>query len=326
MTEGQKAETQENINFKEWKGFEDFMLTIRTNPREPTYKTAISEALMDESYPPDLLHRSTRGPKGGPPQICGKVVAEYLPKTTGHSTFIVKETSQLKVPLLPQSWEKIKDRFEQVALKDITVFDLLRKLFDFSHSEETVRRLINQIFDPILKENDLICHDNPPIPGDGAAKRKPDYLILDKGEVRGVIEAKGAGCIVKKSITQCMQYLLDLHAKERSTKESPPLFGIVTDALHFIFIKLYSDGQFEFEKDLGQLKVHKANTWDDLKEIAGMINGLCQRRGRYWGFSQTHKISNIGQLCIPVSLQINFLYLHHMMSVNVKSVSRYKRI
>ena len=214
----------------------------------------------------------------------------------------MKDASQLQVHLLPKSWEKIKDRFEQVALKDITLFDLLRKLFDFAHSEETVRRLINEIFDLILKENGLICHENPPIPGDGAGKRKPDYLILDKGEVRGVIEAKGAGCIVKKSITQCMQYLLDLHTEEPSAKESPPLFGIVTDALHFIFIKLHSDGQFEFEEEvpLRQLKVHKANTWDDLKEIAARINGLCQLRQRYSGFSQTHKIGNICQLCIPL--------------------------
>ena len=214
------------------------------------------------------------------------MVTEYLPKRTGHSTFIVKDASQLKVPLLPKNWEKIHDRFLHVGLKDITPFDLLRKLFDFSHSEETVRRFINEIFDPVVKQNDLICYDNPPVPGDGAGPRKPDYLILDKGEVHGVIEAKGAGCIVKKSITQCMQYLLDLHTEKPSTKESPPLFGIVTDALHFIFIKLHSDGQFEFEKDLGQLKVHKANTWDDLKEIAAMINGLCQRHGRYSGFSR----------------------------------------
>ena len=232
-------------------------------------------------------------------------MAEYLPKKTGHSTFIVRDASKLKVPLPPKSWKTIHDRFLHVTLKDITPFDLLLKLFDFAHSEETVRRFINEILDPIVKQNDLICHDSPPVPGDGAGPRKPDYLILDKnnGKVHGVIEAKGAGRLLKKSITQCMQYLLDLHTEKPSTEESRPLFGIVTDALHFIFIKLHSDGQFEFEEDnLGKLKAHTANTWDDLNEIAAMINGLCQRRRRYSGFSQTHKIGNISQLCIPLYL------------------------
>ena len=260
------------------------MLRIRTGHRQPTYKTRISEALKDENYPPDLIHRSTRGPKGSPPQIYGKAIAEYLPQTTGHSTFILKEDSHAKVPLSENKWKKVQKRFLHVGLNYITPFDLLRKLFDFTHSEETVRRFINELLDPILQENELVSHDNTPVSGDGAGARKPDYLIVDKnnGRFHGVVETKGAGSVVKESITQCMQYLLDLRAKEKSRNESGPLFGIVTDALHFIFIKLHSDGQFEFEKDnLGQLKVHKANTWQDLSDVSAMINGLCQLRKRY---------------------------------------------
>ena len=79
---------------------------------------------------------------------------------------------------------------------------------------------------------------------------------------------------MKASVTECMQKLLDLRRKElKEAKICGPLFGIV--------IKLQPDGQFEFEKNkCGQLKVHRANTWDDLDEIAAMINGLCQLRKR----------------------------------------------
>ena len=306
MAEGQNATTQENINLKEWKGFQDFMLRLRTAPRPSTYRTPIFEALRDENYPPDLLHKGNRGPKAGPPRINGRIVAEYLPEETGHSTFIVRDASEFKVPLFQNNWETIHDSFLQVGLNYITPFDLLRKLFDFTHSEATVRRLINEILNPIMKQNGLIYHDNPPVPGDGAGSRRPDYLIQDEnnGKVHGVIEAKAAGRLVRESITQCMQYLLDLHAEERSTRESRPLFGVVTDSLHFIFIKLHSDGQFAFEEDnLGQIKVHTANTWADLNEIAATINGLCQLRKRYSGLSQMHTIGNIGQLFLKKNLE-----------------------
>ena len=276
----------EGSGFRRWERFEDFTLRIRSSPRVSTYKTSISDALKDENYPPDLLHRSTRGPKGSPTQIYGKVLGEYLPETTGHSTFILKSESQMKVPLPEERWKRLKGQFERVSLKYITPFDLLRKLFDFTHSEETIRRFVNELLDPILEENELISHDNQAVRGDGAGPRKPDYLIVDKnnGKVHGVVETKGAGSIVKESITQCMQQLLDHRKKEKEEKrkESGPLFGIVTDALHFIFIKLHSDEQFEFEEDnLGQLRVHKVNTWQDLNDISAMINGLCQLRKRY---------------------------------------------
>ena len=74
--------------------------------------------------------------------------------------------------------------------------------------------------------------------------------------------------------------------KGKEVKEqSGPLLGIVTDALHFIFIRLLPDKTFVFESecfdktpsspgpDEDGIKVHTANTWDDLDSIATFIIG-----------------------------------------------------
>ena len=107
----------------------------------------------------------------------------------------------------------------------------------------------------------------------------------------GVVETKNARYLIKNSIIQCMKQLLALHKKEQEVKKrNGPLFGVVTDALHFIFIKLTKDKQFQFEKEdhgetsqssetiIDEIKVHTANTWKDLDNIAAIINGLCQQR------------------------------------------------
>ena len=197
----------------------------------------------------------------------------------------MKKVSPLKIPLPEDGWKGLVEEFLHVALSYVTPVDLLRKLFDFTDTKDIVRQYINVLLEPILEENELDICDNMPMKVDDSGNtRIPEYLITDRKTEKtlGVIETKSAGSIVKACVTQCMQQLLELRRKELiETKRSGPLFGIVTDALHFIFIKLQPDGQFEFEQNkCGQLKVHKANTWEDLDEIAAMINGLCQLRKR----------------------------------------------
>ena len=108
----------------------------------------------------------------------------------------------------------------------------------------------------------------------------------------GVVETKNGRYLTRDSITQCMKQLLVLHQKEREVrKRNGPLFGVVTDALHFIFITLTQDKRFEFEKEnhgetshssetiIDEIKVHTANTWQDLDNIIAIINGLCVNSG-----------------------------------------------
>ena len=268
------------IGHMNWREFEHFLLRIRSEPRPSTYKSPISGTPTDLNYPPDLLSRCTRNL----PLIYGRVLSHYLPAKTGHSTFTVNKTSPVNVPLKEDRWKRLVQEFIHIALSYVTPFDLLRKLFDFTDTEDIVRSYINVLLEPILEENELDIYDNVPVKGDGDITMIPDYQIIDRrtGKTLGAIETKGAGSVVKASVTECMQLLLDLRRKElKETKICGPLFGIVTDALHFIFIKLQPDGQFEFQKNkCGQLKVHRANTWDDLDGIAAMINGLCQLRKR----------------------------------------------
>ena len=197
----------------------------------------------------------------------------------------MKKVNPLEIPLPNDGWKKLVEEFLHVALSYVTPFDLLQKLFDFTDTEDIVRRYINVLLEPILDENELDIHDNVPMKVDDSDNTMiPEYLMMDRktGKTLGVMETKSAGSIVKASVTQCMQQLLELRRKElKETKRSGPLYGIVTDALHFIFIKLQPDRQFEFEQNkCGQLKVHKANTWEDLDEITAIINGLCQLRKR----------------------------------------------
>ena len=111
------------------------------------------------------------------------------------------------------------------------------------------------------------------------ATKNVHYIIKDINGPIGVVEAKRAKSLIKASITQCVEQLLDIQQEIKDKGRNIPLFGIVTDALHFVFIKLNQDGLFEFEKDdieSYKVKVHRANTWDDFHEITEIFNGLCQ--------------------------------------------------
>ena len=151
------------IGHMNWREFEHFLLRIRSEPRPSTYKSPISGTPTDLNYPPDLLSRCTRDL----PPIYGRVLSHYLPAKTGHSTFIVNKTSPVKIPLKEDGWKRLAQEFIHVALSYVTPFDLLRKLFDFTDTEDLVRSYINVLLEPILEENELDIYDNVPMKGDG---------------------------------------------------------------------------------------------------------------------------------------------------------------
>ena len=183
---------------------------------------------------------------------------------------------------------------------DAVPYESLSNMFRFWHYETTVRIFIDALLKPIKQQNDLTVLVEEPLGREtkcddtkqksSEKKLKPDYLIFYDHKPLGVIEAKNARYLIRSSITQCMTQLLALHRKEKEVrKRTGPLFGIVTDALHFIFIKLTPDKQFVLEREnygktppgLGpmtdEIKVHTANTWEDLYAITAIINGLCQQ-------------------------------------------------
>ena len=105
-----------------------------------------------------------------------------------------------------------------------------------------------------------------------------DYVIYSRdGEILGAIETKTGGCLRAESVIQCMLQLLALRRKAPHT-----LFGVVTDAVQYVFIVLTEDGTFEFERgpDGHQGGSYHVSTWSDLREIVGVFNWLLQRRLR----------------------------------------------
>ena len=138
--------------------------------------------------------------------------------------------------------------------------------------------------------------------------KKPDYVMFHNDVPVGVVETKNARYLTRKSIIQCMKQLLALHEKEQEVKKrNGPLFGVVTDALHFIFIQLTEDKRFVFEReeigrtprdlgpDIGDIKVHTTNTWDDLDNIATIISKLCHELIDLQGDKCTYTVLNKNQ-------------------------------
>ena len=188
-------------------------------------------------------------------------------------------------------------------------FDFLSKPFKYKHYEAIVRLFVDALMQLIKQQNGLISCLEERLAGENHKQdvkqnstkndfqqkrddsdRKPDYMYFCHDVPLGVIEKKNARYLTTKSIIQIMKQLLVLHKKEQEVrKHNGPLLGILTDALHFIFIKLTADKQFVFEREpmgkipkglgpiIGDIKVHTANTWEDLDDIAATINGLWQQ-------------------------------------------------
>ena len=160
-------------------------------------------------------------------------------------------------------------------------YDLLCKLFDEKGYEATTRMFIDALVTRIIEHNKLKCSTETRYTlrqeqQQTDATKKPDYIIKCLNGPIGVVETKRAKSLTRPSITQCMEQLLAIQQEIEDKGRNIPLFGIVTDALHYFFIKLHPDGQFEFESnDRREVKVHIAYTWGDFHEITEIFNGLC---------------------------------------------------
>ena len=279
---------------------------------------------------PDLLHKpltrnqSKQKEQEEPEEADSAADSAITVFQKSKATLTILQTENPKVALSHSNMADMHSEFLQLAKKhiypyrfseDAVPFDFFRNLFKYRHFEATVRVFIDALLKPIKKQNELnICLEEPLGEETGKKKKKvkqkskksdsqdktkdsekkiekPDYLIFYKDMPLGVVETKNARYLTRDSITQCREQLLYLHEKEQEVKKrNGPLFGVVTDALHFIFIKLTEDKQFQFEKEnygetsqssetiISEIKVHTANTWKDLDDIAAIINGLCQQR------------------------------------------------
>ena len=101
-----------------------------------------------------------------------------------------------------------------------------------------------------------------------------DYVIYSRdGEILGAIETKAGGYLKAESVIQCMLQLLALRRKAPHT-----LFGVVTDAVRYVFIVLTTEGTFKFERNGAAVGCYDINSWEDLRRVAGIFNALLQQR------------------------------------------------
>ena len=153
-----------------------------------------------------------------------------------------------------------------VALDDKEIWFLLHLVASEYH-EATSRVFVDALITPILGENDLQVRLEEKLYRRDLPNCIADYVVFnDQGEALGVIETKTGGKVRSESVIQCMLQLLALRTKAPHT-----LFGIVTDAVRYVFIALMEDGTFEFEQNQCY---HDVVTGRDLCIIAGIVNTM----------------------------------------------------
>ena len=313
----------------EWEKFKGFLRKIRSSKWDPDVGDHIPTLIMErrncQTNPDDDVRKGAEFPNLLRPKS-DKNISDKDIHVNEFIKFILRET-QAKLCVIVKPLQKaghtvkldqLHEKYRSLSTEYIypykfsqnaEPFDFLSKLFKYKHYEATVRLFTNALLEYINQDCDLnFCLEEPlrkfiendhseQSTKDSAQKKerpnyeKPDYVIFYNYSPLGVVETKNARCLTRKSIIQCMKQLLALHEEEKEVKEqSGPLLGIVTDALHFIFIELKSDKRFFFEKDgvKDEIKVHRANTWDDLDSIAERIRGTChaikdtERGTPYW--------------------------------------------
>ena len=107
-----------------------------------------------------------------------------------------------------------------------------------------------------------------------------DYVVYNKSDdVLGIVEAKAGRCLTTASVIECMETLSHLRKKVPGS-----LFGVTTDAVHYVFVVLTTDGVFwlehqnnlQHQNNVEGVLCHEVNTWHDLHTMAAIFNSLLQ--------------------------------------------------
>ena len=260
---------------KDWVKFENFLLDIQCEKSAPNFKF------------PDLWCNNDRLQKEIPLTVGENKEKVHVYYRKKGKRFTTSKTPLPTVQLFEEGRNRLRTEYESLAnafLKPRNPYDFLGRLFQYDYKEATSRVFVNVLLKTVAIETDVWLKPGNKAGKTDEEKRKfPDDTIYQYDVPLGVIEVKRGKALIRESIIQCMQQLDALQRTNKEKGQHIPLFGIVTDALHYIFLKLQPDGQHAFEQkqQRSYLKVHRANTWHDLYEIAATIKGLCQLRKRY---------------------------------------------
>ena len=188
----------------------------------------------------------------------------------------------------------IQERFQDVAQMYLDAgnqvannrpADLLRPLFAKKFHEFTNRQFVGQFLTPVINNNHLVVRLEDLLTLDDGCdvikSWRPDFVIFAKHECQplplGAVEVTSGGSLNASALYQCMLYMVALHTKARYI-----VFGIVTDALQYVLMSLDTEGTFHLEaNDTGKCtRIRAGETWDNLRDIALRVNGLCKRSKR----------------------------------------------
>ena len=151
--------------------------------------------------------------------------------------------------------------------------NILEPLQKYRMREESVRAFLNimlfPIFDKVkvkvLLEEKLHTEDMP--------TNVCDYILVDKsGETIGVIEAKDRGKLNDVSVIQCLLQMLSL---QKLTGSCSNLFGIVTDAYHFVFLYLQGRTITLYCEKNYKCYIFKNRSWTDMEVIIFNVLRFC---------------------------------------------------
>ena len=151
--------------------------------------------------------------------------------------------------------------------------NILKPLQKYRMREESVRAFLNimlfPIFDKVkvkvLLEEKLHTEDMP--------TNVCDYILVDEsGKTIGVIEAKDRGKLNDVSVIQCLLQMLSL---QKLTGSCSNLFGIVTDAYHFVFLYLQGRTITLYCKKNYECYIFQNDSWKDMEVIIVNVLRFC---------------------------------------------------
>ena len=139
--------------------------------------------------------------------------------------------------------------------------------------EESVRAFLNIMLFPIFDKVKVKVLLEEKLPTEDMPTNVCDYILVDKsGETIGVIEAKDRGKLNDVSVIQCLLQMLSL---QKLTGSCSNLFGIVTDAYHFVFLYLQGRTITLYCKKNYECYILKNDSWKDMEVIIVNVLRFC---------------------------------------------------
>ena len=179
--------------------------------------------------------------------------------------------------------QNIRERFQECGRvlsgetsppsKSLIPKNILKPLQKYRMREESVRAFLNIMLFPIFDEVKVKVLLEEKLNTEDMPISVCDYIVVDEfGKTIGVIEAKDRGKLNGASVIQCLLQMLSL---QKLTGSCSNLFGIVTDAYHFVFLNLQGRAITLYCKKNYECDILKNDSWKDMEVIIVNVLRFC---------------------------------------------------